>query len=180
MEPSTITSSLIFSVLFLLIQSATADTQENKIRYMESETCGECHEEIYAQWQGSMHAKSTALKDPIHATFYKKVVGDPLKEGVKKGGKYPVCLQCHAPAAAKDGKTKQDMKTAYGEGVNCVACHSLTQYKGVKHAAKPGLNMGMKAYEFSDVVLQGPSGSDKKKRGHGNSKLGVVNNPGLF
>ncbi|MFK5985562.1 MAG: multiheme c-type cytochrome [Pseudomonadota bacterium] len=44
--------------------------------------CRLCHMEIYEQWQGSMHAKSTALSDPIHRAFYKKVIGDPTKEGV--------------------------------------------------------------------------------------------------
>ena len=29
------------------------------------------------RWKGSMHAQSTALEDPIHRAFYKKVVGDP-------------------------------------------------------------------------------------------------------
>lgn len=51
---------------------------------ISSETCKSCHKEIYKQWKGSMHANSTALKDPIHGTFYRKVVGDPTKEGVKK------------------------------------------------------------------------------------------------
>lgn len=83
-----------------------------------------------------MHAQSTALKDPIHATFYKIVVGSPTEEGVKHkaSGKYPICLQCHAPNAAIDKKTKLDAKTAYGEGVNCVACHTLTVFRYVKQA----------------------------------------------
>jgi len=65
----------------------------DSIRYVPSEDCAECHEEIYEQWKGSMHAKSSALNDPIHATFYKAVVGNPSLEDVKtKAGKYPVCL----------------------------------------------------------------------------------------
>lgn len=145
-------------------------------RHVESHECGECHEEIYEQWKGSMHAKSTALEDPIHGTFYRAVVGDPSAEGVRQGDKYPVCLQCHAPAAAKDLKTKLDAKPAYREGVNCVACHSLTKYKGVQ-APNGGLQLGMKAYEFSDTSLQGPRGEYKK---HGNfGSKGIVNSPEL-
>jgi len=125
------------------------------LRHVSAEQCKLCHEDIYSQWKGSMHANSTALKDPIHGAFYKAVVGNPTQEGVKKGGKFPVCLQCHAPAAAKDGKTDLTAMPVYSEGVNCVSCHSITKFKGTK---KPngGLRLGMLAYEYSDSSLQGP------------------------
>ena len=105
-----------------------------------------------------MHAKSTALTDPIHATFYKQVVGSPTEENVmhKASGKYPVCLQCHAPNAAKDKTTKLDAMAAYSEGVNCVACHTLKSYKGIK-GADGKLMLGLKSYEISDQ-LQAPAG----------------------
>jgi hypothetical protein len=145
-----------------------------------SKKCGKCHEEIYDQWKGSMHAQSTALKDPIHGTFYAAVVGDPKAENVKtKKGKYPVCLQCHAPAAAKAGSTKLDAKPAYGEGVNCISCHTLTKFKGTKKAGG-GLQLGMQAYEYSKSNLQGPMGTvndrdHKKKYGQD-----VANNSALM
>ncbi|MET0115856.1 MAG: cytochrome c family protein [Sedimenticola sp.] len=129
---------------------------EEPIHHVSAETCKACHKEIYKQWSGSMHGNSTAFRDPIHATFYKKVVGDPGKEGVlhKASGKYPVCLQCHAPNAARDKTTKLDAKPAYIEGVNCVACHTLKKYKGIQ--GKDGkLQLGLKSYEVSDKV-QGP------------------------
>ncbi len=131
------------------------------IHHVSSDTCKQCHNEIYKQWKGSMHANSTALNDPIHATFYRKVVGDPEKEGVlhKASGKYPVCLQCHAPNAARDKVTKLDAKPAYKEGVNCVACHTLEKYKGIQ--GKDGkLQLGLKSYEVSQVI-QGPSGLNR-------------------
>jgi hypothetical protein len=132
------------------------------IHQVPSETCKNCHQEIYRQWEGSMHAKSTALKDPIHGTFYKMVVGDPTQEGVlhKASGKYPVCLNCHAPNAARDKTTKLDAMAAYSEGVNCVACHTLGAYKGVK-GENGKLQLGIKAYELSDT-LQGPAGFPNK------------------
>ena len=98
-----------------------------------------------------MQANSTAFGGPIHATFYKMVVGDPGKEGVKHkaSGKYPVCLNCHAPNAARDKSTKLDAKAAYTEGVNCIACHTLKSYKGIQ-AAHGKLQLGIKSYELSD------------------------------
>ncbi|MGF1546092.1 MAG: multiheme c-type cytochrome, partial [Thiotrichales bacterium] len=65
---------------------------------VSSKVCGECHQEIYDEWKGSMHAQSTALTDPIHGAFYRSEVGDPTQEGqTMKDGKFPVCLGCHAP-----------------------------------------------------------------------------------
>ncbi|MGD9164391.1 MAG: cytochrome c family protein [Chromatiales bacterium] len=151
--------SFLLAAPFLLGNppAALADSDE-PIHQVSSELCKNCHKEIYKQWKGSMHAQSTALKDPIHATFYKKVVGSPVEEGVKHkaSGKYPICLQCHAPNAAVDKTTKLDAKPAYSEGVNCVACHTLTTFKGTTD--KNGkLLLGLKAYERKNE-LQGPQG----------------------
>ncbi len=148
------------SVLILLATwlAAPAWAADEPMHHVSSETCKLCHKETYKQWKGSMHANSTALTDPIHATFYKKVIGDPKQEGVKsKKGTYPVCLNCHAPNAARDGKTKLDAMAAYSEGVNCVACHTLSDFKGVK-TAEGKLRLGIKAYELKDAI-QAPAGA---------------------
>lgn len=179
-----IISAAMMTALFLWsTQLFAAMEKYDNIRHVSSEECAECHEEIYDQWKGSMHAQSTALKDPIHGTFYKAVVGDPTLEDVRtKTGKYPVCLQCHSPAAAKDKKTKLDAKQSYNEGVNCISCHTMTKFKGT-HKAGGGLQLGMQAYEFSDTALQGPNGYNKKHKKFGKKAQGelqVANNPGLF
>ncbi|MEN8176306.1 MAG: cytochrome c family protein, partial [Pseudomonadota bacterium] len=145
----------LFGLAIVWPFAATAADDE-PLHHVSSEVCKECHSEIYKQWNSSMHANSTALKDPIHATFYKKVVGDPTQEGVKHkaSGKYPVCLQCHAPNAARDKTTKLDAKPAYSEGVNCVGCHLLKNYKGIQ-SPEGKLQLGLKSYDASDK-LQGP------------------------
>lgn len=138
--------------LSAFFSSAVAATEEQSIHHISATVCKACHKETYKQWKGSMHANSTAFKDPIHGAFYRKVVGDPGKEGVKmKNGKYPVCLQCHAPNAAKDKVTKLDSKPAYSEGVNCVVCHTLKTYKGIQ-GPDGKLVLGLKAYEVSDKI----------------------------
>lgn len=147
-------------LIILLAPTVTAYAgDERLLRHVTSQECGQCHAEIYNQWKDSMHANSTALKDPIHGAFYKAIVGSPEKEGVKKGGKYPVCLQCHAPAAAKDGKTDLTSNPAYNDGVNCVSCHTLTQFKGTQKE-DGSLRLGMQAFEYSDTQLQGGNGSN--------------------
>ena len=151
----------LLGLIFGLGWTLPAFSADTPLHHISSETCQLCHKEIYKQWKGSMHAQSSAMEDPIHATFYKKVVGDPTQEGVKmKNGKYPVCLQCHAPNAARDKKTKLDAMAAYSEGVNCVACHTLAKFKGTDGPdGKPQL--GLKAYEISDSI-QAPSGMNQE------------------
>ena len=59
---------------FFCIPTAKAVAEE-PIHHVPSEVCKNCHQEIYRQWSKSMHSQSTALSDPIHATFYEQVVG---------------------------------------------------------------------------------------------------------
>jgi hypothetical protein len=70
-----------------------------------------------------------------------------------------VCLQCHAPNAARDKTTKLDADPAYSEGVNCVACHTLAKYNGIQ-APNGKLQLGLKAYDVSDKI-QGPQGFNR-------------------
>lgn len=150
----------LFAAISFFSAAGTAVAEE-PLHHTPSEVCKNCHQEIYRQWSGSMHAQSTALSDPIHGTFYKKVVGSPTEEDVKHkaSGKYPVCLQCHAPNAARDKTTKLDAKPAYSEGVNCVACHTLTNFKGIQ-GPEGKLQLGLKAYDAADK-LQAPAGFNR-------------------
>lgn len=160
----------VFLVLFALTAAgwrgaAFAEEEEAKsIHHVRPDACKKCHEEIHAQWAESMHAQSSALKDPVHEAFYRNVMGDPTQEGVRgpqipvKKDKYPVCLKCHAPVAALEKKTKLDAKPAYGEGVSCVTCHSFTAFKGVDNPKTGKPQYGVDAYEVATTYLNGPSG----------------------
>jgi hypothetical protein len=148
------------SLLFLFPSlSAIADAKKDSLHHVKPAVCKQCHEEIYTQWKRSMHANSSALKDPIHGAFYRNVVGDPTKEGqTLKSGKYPVCLKCHAPVAAIDKTTKLDAAEAYSSGVTCVTCHTFSGFKGTDTPdGKP--RYGVDAYEVDSTSLHGPSGN---------------------
>ncbi len=158
----------VLSLMFVMPLVSQAENKSTKVNVpppsspheVSAKLCGECHQEIYKEWSNSMHSNSTALDDPIHNAFYRKVMGDPTQEGLKsKKGKYPVCLRCHAPNAAISKKTKLDSKPAFREGINCVFCHTVTAFKGTK---KPDgkLRLGQAAYEVSDTSLQAPSGKN--------------------
>ena len=146
------------ALALLMGLSATSALAADPIHQVSSEVCKNCHQEIYKQWSGSMHAQSSAMKDPIHAAFYQSEVGSPTEEGqvAKANKQYPICLACHAPNAARDKTTKLDAKPAYAEGVNCVACHTLAKYKGID-AGGGKLRLGINAYEVSDKI-QAPTG----------------------
>lgn len=151
-------AGLMLGSLLLLPTLSQANT-DTGLHHVDAKSCKQCHEEIFNQWQTSMHANSSALKDPIHGAFYKNVVGDAKAEGVKlKNGKYPVCLKCHAPSAALDKKTKLDAKPAYGAGITCVTCHSFKAFKGNENAEGKPL-YGVDAYEVDTESLHGPSGN---------------------
>lgn len=151
----------LFSVLLLLSTTTYAvepnnTPANNSLHHLSAETCGSCHKQIFEQWKSSMHSQSSPLKDPIFVEAYKHVIGDPTVDGLTKNGQYPVCLNCHAPNAAKDLKTKIDAQN-YHEGVNCVVCHTLKEYKGMQ-TENGGLRFGIQAYEVAADRLQGPSG----------------------
>jgi hypothetical protein len=151
-------SHWFFGAFFFLSCFAASSLAEHNgpVHDQSARTCAGCHQQIYDQWRGSMHANSTALKDPIHEAMYRQVMGDPRKEGVNKDGKYPVCLNCHAPLAAMDKVTKLDSRPEYEEGVTCVVCHTMKDFKGID-GEDGKMRYGIKSYEFSDR-LQGPSG----------------------
>ncbi|EIJ40947.1 nitrate/TMAO reductase, membrane-bound tetraheme cytochrome c subunit [Beggiatoa alba B18LD] len=123
---------------------------------LSTAVCGACHQDVFAQWQSSMHAQSTALSDPVHGGIYKEVVGSPTEEGVQLNGTYPVCLNCHAPNAALAGKTKLD-NANYHEGVSCVTCHTIRQFNGI-FDEKEQVLFGIQTYSLSNTHLQSPSG----------------------
>ncbi|GAB0058529.1 hypothetical protein SIID45300_02880 [Candidatus Magnetaquicoccaceae bacterium FCR-1] len=155
---------LLLSAATVWASDTPAESERPPLKHIPSVNCGECHQEIFQQWQGSMHAKSTALTDPIHGAVYRNEAGDPSQEGVthKVTKSFPACLQCHAPIAARDKTTKLDAKPMYAEGVNCVACHTMTSFKGVE-AEDGKLNFGASAYEYSKDSLQGPEGAWRGK-----------------
>lgn len=155
-----ILSGLLWMATTVWATDMPAESGQPPLNHVPSANCGECHQEIYQQWQNSMHAKSTALTDPIHGGVYRMEVGDPTQEGIlhKTTNTFPVCLQCHAPIAARDKTTKLDAKPMYSEGVNCVACHTMTNFKGVQDSGGK-LRLGAAAYTYSANNLQGPEGT---------------------
>ncbi len=84
--------------------------------FNSSALCGECHQEIHAMWQRSMH--SLALSDPVFEVAFLEAYRDsgPVAE--------QICLDCHAPVAAMTGDWKLENPVSR-EGITCDFCHSV-------------------------------------------------------
>ncbi len=84
-------------------------------------TCGACHPDQYAQWQGSMHAYSSY--DPVFIAL--NAAGQRATDGAL--GSF--CIDCHAPMAAKLGLSTDgldlDTLPASMRGISCTYCHTV-------------------------------------------------------
>lgn len=92
------------SILFASVQ--TADTA----------TCKKCHPTIAAEFESSMHKKSSIYDDKIH-----KAVWD--KHPAKAKDDYK-CAKCHTPNATTENEQH--------EGITCISCHTISNVE--KHA----------------------------------------------
>jgi len=103
----------IFCLNFSLIQA-----QEHKIQ--SSESCKDCHQDIYQQWVKSRHANATPSKNILFAKLYQKSQQDT--EGQTK----LYCIRCHAPVSMVNGDVdlKQEITN---EGVTCDICHTTKE-----------------------------------------------------
>lgn len=113
------TGSWILGALITLAPSAAlaADPpQVNPSGFTSSQVCGACHQDIYAMWKGSKHAR--AFGNPIFAAAYR----DLQREG---GDARRLCLRCHAPIAGITGDLEAQQPITR-EGVTCDFCHSVS------------------------------------------------------
>jgi hypothetical protein len=106
------------------------DTIEGKYTYndfSDPNLCGDCHQDIYQEWQQSLMAQSFIHEwDDVeyfqlalpHAQKLDKVAG------VKSG-----CIACHGPLAYLSGDippSPPSAETKVNEGVSCDVCHFIT------------------------------------------------------
>ncbi len=125
-------------------------------KYLTNESCKECHEDIYYEYQSSYHSK-TYFNDELH-----RKVADKASEK-----KYD-CAPCHMPAAQnlkaliagqeRPSKLYDDQKDA----VSCVYCHQIAY---VRKSHEFNLNITAKQAEGYKPnmygTLEDPDDSDK-------------------
>ena len=95
------------------------------------EDCGECHESLYMQWRGGMHAN--AWNDPSYTALHH------LASKETKGLTDRYCIACHTPIAVLAGEIKPGEDSKVSEiskkGVQCDFCHTVSGSKGIGNAA---------------------------------------------
>jgi len=99
----------------------------NAANYPSSESCNECHENIYREHTASMHHKSSLFTDEVHRK---------VKNAVNKD-KYS-CAICHMPAtkslrAVMSGEDQPNSKDhRQTDGVSCFFCHQISKIYDAK------------------------------------------------
>ena len=91
--------------------------------FLESASCGECHKDVYEQWQSSMHRFSS-----FNNQFYRKSIEYMQETAGVEASKW--CAGCHDHAMLFNGmfddpvKGQLDTPEAHA-GLGCVSCHSI-------------------------------------------------------
>ena len=91
--------------------------------FLESQTCGECHKDIYQQWKSSMHHMAS-----FNNQFYRKAI--EYMQGVTgtHGSKW--CAGCHDHAVFFNGRFDRPISDTIDTpeaqaGLGCMSCHAI-------------------------------------------------------
>jgi tetratricopeptide (TPR) repeat protein len=96
--------------------------------FFDSETCGECHKDIYEQWRSSVHHFAS-----FNNQFYRKSIEYMQSVIGTKPSRW--CAGCHDHAMFFNGRFDKpaieqiDTKEAH-TGLGCVSCHSIVHVEG--------------------------------------------------
>jgi hypothetical protein len=103
---------------------------KSTVPFTPPKTCGECHQQQYQEWNGSVH--SLAFQDPIYQGELNKAVKAVGHDITRQ------CEGCHSPAGVVTGEIKgpglAGLSTMALSGVSCDICHSVS---GVTHWQTP-------------------------------------------
>ncbi len=96
--------------------------------FMDSKTCGECHKEIYNQWNSSSHHLAS-----FNNQFYRKSI-EYMQDTI---GTQPSkwCAGCHDHAVFFNGRFDKPIKEQIDTpeahaGLACTSCHAITHVEG--------------------------------------------------
>jgi tetratricopeptide (TPR) repeat protein len=97
--------------------------------FMDSKLCGECHKDIYEQWNSSMHHFAS-----FNNQYYRRSI-EYMQE--KQGSTQPSkwCAGCHDHAVFFNGRWEKPIREQVNtpeaqNGLGCMSCHSITQVNG--------------------------------------------------
>ncbi|MCL7487723.1 MAG: cytochrome c family protein [Desulfobulbaceae bacterium] len=127
------------------------------------EVCGECHEQQYEEWTGSVHA--LAFKDPVYQGELNKAV-KAIGHDISRQ-----CEGCHSAAGVVTGEIKKPGLAGLSPmalaGVSCDICHSIsgtTHWQTPSHEPENGsmiLTPGVETTEGGVLIKRGPFAPDE-------------------
>jgi tetratricopeptide (TPR) repeat protein len=96
--------------------------------FMDSKLCGECHKDIYDQWNSSMHHFAS-----FNNQFYRRSIEQMQELSGTQGSKW--CAGCHDHAVFFNGRFDKPIKDQIDtpeaqNGLGCLSCHSITHVEG--------------------------------------------------
>ncbi len=106
---------------------SSAQTNTGKIIpsnfFMDSETCGQCHKDIYDQWKSSMHHFAS-----FNNQFYRKAIEYMQDTISTRPSKW--CAGCHDHAVFFNGRFDRPIKEQIDTpeahaGLGCMSCHAI-------------------------------------------------------
>ncbi len=109
-----------------------ANTSDGKIVpssfFMESKKCGECHKDIYDQWNSSAHHFAS-----FNNQYYRKSIEYMQSVVGTKPSKW--CAGCHDHAVFFNGRFDKPIKDQIDTpeaqaGLSCMSCHSIVHVNG--------------------------------------------------
>lgn len=125
-------AGVVGSFLIMALPGMLVDPVEIKASdYTDPEFCADCHAEIFAQWNGSMH--SNAHRDPV----YQKLFLMASREANSTFDAF--CTKCHAPIAYLSGDIPSADNYTVSEiaekGISCDFCHTVNASSGIGNGA---------------------------------------------
>jgi hypothetical protein len=148
-----------FPILLLIVSLVSA-------KYLTNESCSECHEKIYDEFQSSAHSK-TYFSDELH-----RKVADAVSQKIYD------CAPCHMPMAnnLKDlisGKARPDIHNiTHTDAISCFFCHTIAS---VKKSHKYQQNIQARQAEgFKPTLFGGLTRADQTDK-HSSVKSPIYN-----
>ncbi len=117
--PSLIVLLLLTSVA---VGTVMANTKVASSDFQSPDNCQMCHDQLFDQWNGSMHA--LAWEDPVFQTLLAK--GSVATDGLIDD----FCTKCHVPIGVLSGENLPIDGSNYSavsqEAIQCDFCHTVT------------------------------------------------------
>ncbi|MFL6447642.1 MAG: tetratricopeptide repeat protein [Bryobacteraceae bacterium] len=93
--------------------------------FMDSKSCGECHKEIYKEWNSSAHHFAS-----FNNQFYRKSIEYMQDVSGTQSSKW--CAGCHDHALLLNGRWERPVREQIDtpeaqNGLGCMSCHSITK-----------------------------------------------------